>query len=61
MNKIDLLSQLENVKNNWILGLAAAGMLHRSDAPQLLKGGVAEFDGLKWEVRIAIFIWWIMG
>ncbi len=46
MNKIDLLSQLENVKNNWILGLAAAGMLHRSDAPQLLKGGVAEFDGL---------------
>lgn len=46
MNKIDLLSQLENVKNNWILGLAAAGMLHRSDAPQLLESGGADFDGL---------------
>lgn len=46
MNKTDLLSQLDNVKNNWILSLAAAGMLHRSDAPQILQGGGAEFDGL---------------
>lgn len=46
MTKLDLLGQLENVKNNWVLGLAAAGLLHRSDAPQLLQGGAAEFDGL---------------